>query len=68
MGVDLGKRQKQLPDTKASCHLSQVGSTLSPVPRLTSGESTPWNSLSPPGLEALVTELCAALKPRLQPG
>ncbi|XP_057554870.1 peroxisome biogenesis factor 6 isoform X2 [Hippopotamus amphibius kiboko] len=46
----------------------QVGSTLSLVPRLASGESTPWSSLSPPGLEALVTELCAALKPRLRPG
>ncbi|XP_026983084.1 peroxisome biogenesis factor 6 isoform X3 [Sagmatias obliquidens] len=45
-----------------------VGSTLSLVPRLPSGESTPWSSLSPPGLEGLVTELCAALKPRLQPG
>ncbi|XP_004673550.1 PREDICTED: peroxisome biogenesis factor 6 [Condylura cristata] len=42
-----------------------VGSTLSPVP---SGESTLWSSLSPPGLEALVTELCAVLKPHLQPG
>ncbi|XP_045354215.1 peroxisome biogenesis factor 6 isoform X3 [Leopardus geoffroyi] len=56
-----------LADT-AHTSLYLVGSTLSPVPRLTSGESTPWNSLSPPGLEALVTELCAALKPRLQPG
>uniref|UniRef100_A0A8C0CZG3 Peroxisomal ATPase PEX6 n=1 Tax=Balaenoptera musculus TaxID=9771 RepID=A0A8C0CZG3_BALMU len=45
-----------------------VGSTLSLVPRLPSGESTPWSNLSPPGLEGLVTELCAALKPRLQPG
>ncbi|XP_060018912.1 peroxisome biogenesis factor 6 isoform X4 [Lagenorhynchus albirostris] len=45
-----------------------VGSALSLVPRLPSGESTPWSSLSPPGLEGLVTELCAALKPRLQPG
>ncbi|XP_047714841.1 peroxisome biogenesis factor 6 isoform X1 [Prionailurus viverrinus] len=56
-----------LADT-AHTSLYLVGSTLSPVPSLTSGESTPWNSLSPPGLEALVTELCAALKPRLQPG
>uniref|UniRef100_A0ABI8AFT9 AAA+ ATPase domain-containing protein n=1 Tax=Felis catus TaxID=9685 RepID=A0ABI8AFT9_FELCA len=56
-----------LADT-AHTSLYLVGSTLSPVPRLTLGESTPWNSLSPPGLEALVTELCAALKPRLQPG
>uniref|UniRef100_A0A8C9US42 Peroxisomal ATPase PEX6 n=1 Tax=Spermophilus dauricus TaxID=99837 RepID=A0A8C9US42_SPEDA len=39
-----------------------------PVPMLPSGESTLWNSLSPPGLEPLVTELCTALKPRLQPG
>ncbi|XP_036104924.1 peroxisome biogenesis factor 6 isoform X2 [Molossus molossus] len=46
----------------------QVGSTLSPVPRVPSGESSLWSSLSPPGLEALVTELCAALKPRLQSG
>ncbi|KAK1338387.1 hypothetical protein QTO34_001503 [Cnephaeus nilssonii] len=45
-----------------------AGSTLSPVPRVPSGESSLWSSLSPPGLEALVTELCAALKPRLQPG
>uniref|UniRef100_A0A452TVI8 Peroxisomal ATPase PEX6 n=1 Tax=Ursus maritimus TaxID=29073 RepID=A0A452TVI8_URSMA len=56
MGLDLGGGTET------------VGSTLSPVPRLASGESTPWNSLSPPGLETLVTELCAALKPRLQPG
>lgn len=48
--------------------LYMVGSTLSPVPMLPSGESTLWNSLSPPGLEPLVTELCTALKPRLQPG
>uniref|UniRef100_A0A2I3GJF3 Peroxisomal ATPase PEX6 n=1 Tax=Nomascus leucogenys TaxID=61853 RepID=A0A2I3GJF3_NOMLE len=45
-----------------------VGSTLSPVPWLHSEESTLWSSLSPPGLEALVSELCAVLKPRLQPG
>ncbi|XP_012496309.1 PREDICTED: peroxisome biogenesis factor 6 isoform X2 [Propithecus coquereli] len=48
--------------------LYMVGSTLNPVPRLPSGEFTVWSSLSPPGLEALVTELCAVLKPRLQPG
>ncbi|MBZ3870183.1 Peroxisome assembly factor 2 [Sciurus carolinensis] len=48
--------------------LYMVGSTLSPVPMLSSGESTLWSSLSPPGLEALVTDLCTALKPRLQPG
>ncbi|XP_062952947.1 peroxisome biogenesis factor 6 isoform X3 [Cynocephalus volans] len=48
--------------------LYMVGSTLSPIPRLSSGESTPWSSLSPPGLEALVTKLCATLKPHLQPG
>ncbi|KAM8779414.1 peroxisome biogenesis factor 6 [Rhynchonycteris naso] len=45
-----------------------VGSTLSPVPGVPSGESSLWSSLSPPGLEAVVAELCAALKPRLQPG
>ncbi|XP_006860530.1 PREDICTED: peroxisome assembly factor 2 isoform X1 [Chrysochloris asiatica] len=48
--------------------LYMVGATMSPVPALSSGEHTLWNSLSPPGLEVLVTELCAALKPRLQPG
>ncbi|XP_077760100.1 peroxisome biogenesis factor 6 isoform X2 [Canis aureus] len=66
----------EAPDGPTSAYLADithtslylVGSTLSLVPRLTSGESTPWNSLSPPGLETLVTELCAALKPRLQPG
>uniref|UniRef100_A0A452TVT8 Peroxisomal ATPase PEX6 n=1 Tax=Ursus maritimus TaxID=29073 RepID=A0A452TVT8_URSMA len=66
----------EAPDGPSSAYLADtthtslylVGSTLSPVPRLASGESTPWNSLSPPGLETLVTELCAALKPRLQPG
>ncbi|KAK2506921.1 hypothetical protein MC885_003960 [Smutsia gigantea] len=66
----------EAPDGPARAYLADtthtslylVGSTLSPVPRLPAGESTPWNSLSPPGLEALVTEICAALKPRLQPG
>ncbi|XP_008565040.1 PREDICTED: peroxisome biogenesis factor 6 [Galeopterus variegatus] len=48
--------------------LYMVGSALSPIPRLSSGESTLWSSLSPPGLEALVTKLCATLKPHLQPG
>ncbi|XP_049748306.1 peroxisome biogenesis factor 6 isoform X1 [Elephas maximus indicus] len=48
--------------------LYMAGATLSPVPGLPSREHTLWSSLSPPGLEALVTELCAALKPRLQPG
>nr|XP_003403954.1 peroxisome biogenesis factor 6 [Loxodonta africana] len=48
--------------------LYMAGATLSPVPGLPSKEHTLWSSLSPPGLEALVTELCAALKPRLQPG
>ncbi|XP_048203704.1 peroxisome biogenesis factor 6 isoform X2 [Perognathus longimembris pacificus] len=43
------------------------GSTLSPVPAL-SLERSVWSGLSPPGLEALVTELCAVLQPRLQPG
>ncbi|XP_004408142.1 PREDICTED: peroxisome biogenesis factor 6 isoform X2 [Odobenus rosmarus divergens] len=62
-----GPTSAYLADT-AHTSLYLVGSTLSPVPRLGSGESTPWNSLSPPGLETLVTELCAALKPRLQPG
>ncbi|XP_027953560.1 peroxisome biogenesis factor 6 isoform X2 [Eumetopias jubatus] len=62
-----GPTSAYLADT-AHTSLYLVGSTLSPVPRLASGESTPWNSLSPPGLETLVTELCAALKPRLQPG
>ncbi|XP_011352950.1 peroxisome biogenesis factor 6 [Pteropus vampyrus] len=66
----------EAPDGPTSAYLADtthtslylVGSTLSPVPRVPSGESTLWSSLSPPGLEALVTELCAALKPRLQPG
>ncbi|XP_070217417.1 peroxisome biogenesis factor 6 isoform X2 [Bos mutus] len=66
----------EAPDGQARAYLADsahtslylVGSTLSLVPRLPSGDSTPWSSLSPPGLEALVTELCTALKPRLQPG
>uniref|UniRef100_A0A4X1SFE1 Peroxisomal ATPase PEX6 n=1 Tax=Sus scrofa TaxID=9823 RepID=A0A4X1SFE1_PIG len=66
----------EAPDGPACAYLAAashtsvylVGSTLSLVPGLPSGESTPWSSLSPPGLETLVTELCAALKPRLQPG
>ncbi|XP_070274669.1 peroxisome biogenesis factor 6 [Myotis yumanensis] len=66
----------EAPDGPTSAYLADtthtslylVGSTLSPVPRVPSGESSLWSSLSPPGLEALVTELCAALKPRLQPG
>ncbi|XP_012628611.2 peroxisome biogenesis factor 6 [Microcebus murinus] len=62
-----GPTSAYLADTTHTS-LYMVGSTLNPVPRLPSGESTVWNSLSPPGLEALVTELCAVLKPRLQPG
>ncbi|XP_069344064.1 peroxisome biogenesis factor 6 isoform X2 [Eulemur rufifrons] len=62
-----GPTSAYLADTTHTS-LYMVGSTLSPVPRLPSGDSTVWNSLSPPGLEALVTELCAVLKPRLQPG
>ncbi|KAM9233180.1 peroxisome biogenesis factor 6 isoform 2-T2 [Dugong dugon] len=66
----------EAPDEPASAYLADtthtslymVGATLSPVPGLPSGERALWSSLSPPGLEALVTELCAALKPRLQPG
>ncbi|XP_055119245.2 peroxisome biogenesis factor 6 isoform X2 [Symphalangus syndactylus] len=66
----------EAPDGPASAYLADtthtslymVGSTLSPVPWLHSEESTLWSSLSPPGLEALVSELCAVLKPRLQPG
>ncbi|XP_054413489.2 peroxisome biogenesis factor 6 isoform X2 [Pongo abelii] len=66
----------EAPDGPASAYLADtthtslymVGSTLSPVPWLPSEESTLWSSLSPPGLEALVSELCAVLKPRLQPG
>ncbi|XP_004710828.1 peroxisome biogenesis factor 6 isoform X1 [Echinops telfairi] len=64
------------PEEPASAYLADtthtslylVGTTLSTVPGLPSGENPPWSSLSPPGLEALVAELCAALKPRLQPG
>ncbi|XP_008064331.1 peroxisome biogenesis factor 6 isoform X2 [Carlito syrichta] len=62
-----GPTSAYLADTTHTS-LYMVGSTLSPVPWLPSGESTLWSSLSPPGLETLVTELCAALKPRLQPG
>ncbi|XP_065768800.1 peroxisome biogenesis factor 6 isoform X3 [Muntiacus reevesi] len=62
-----GQDRAYLADTTHTS-LYLVGSTLSLVPRLPSGDSTPWSSLSPPGLEALVTELCAVLKPRLQPG
>ncbi|XP_075836929.1 peroxisome biogenesis factor 6 isoform X1 [Microtus pennsylvanicus] len=66
----------EAPDGPASAFLADTthtslymaGSTLSRVPLLPSGKSTPWDSLSPPGLEALVKELCAVLKPRLQPG
>ncbi|XP_030868297.1 peroxisome biogenesis factor 6 isoform X3 [Gorilla gorilla gorilla] len=66
----------EAPDGPASAYLADtthtslymVGSTLSPVPWLPSEESTLWSSLSPPGLEALVSELCSVLKPRLQPG
>ncbi|CAK6446973.1 unnamed protein product [Pipistrellus nathusii] len=62
-----GPTRAYLADTTHTS-LYLVGSTLSPVPRVSSGESSLWSSLSPPGLEALVTELCAALRPRLQPG
>lgn len=55
-------------ESRASSYLSQAGSALSRVPLLPSERSTPWDSLSPPGLEALVNELCAVLKPHLQPG
>ncbi|KFO36171.1 Peroxisome assembly factor 2 [Fukomys damarensis] len=48
--------------------LYMVGSTLSPVPAHPSGGQSLWGGLSPPGLEALVTSLCAILKPCLQPG
>ncbi|XP_039321096.1 peroxisome biogenesis factor 6 isoform X1 [Saimiri boliviensis] len=66
----------EAPDGPASAYLADtthtslymVGSTLSPVPWLPSEESALWSSLSPPGLETLVSELCAVLKPRLQPG
>ncbi|XP_077017944.1 peroxisome biogenesis factor 6 [Tamandua tetradactyla] len=66
----------EAPDGPTSAYLADtthtslymVGSTLSTVPRLPSREDTLWSSLSPPGLEVLVTELCAVLKPRLQPG
>lgn len=52
--------------THTSLYLA--GTALSHVPSLPSGRSPPWDSLSPPGLEALVNELCAILKPHLQPG
>ncbi|XP_008827333.1 peroxisome biogenesis factor 6 [Nannospalax galili] len=66
----------EAPDRPARAYLADtthtslymVGSILSAIPMLPSGRSTPWNSLSPPGLESVVTELCAVLKPRLQPG
>uniref|UniRef100_A0A8I4A2E5 Peroxisomal ATPase PEX6 n=1 Tax=Callithrix jacchus TaxID=9483 RepID=A0A8I4A2E5_CALJA len=66
----------EAPDGPASAYLADtthtslymVGSTLSPVPWLPLEESALWSSLSPPGLETLVSELCAVLKPRLQPG
>ncbi|XP_017733690.1 PREDICTED: peroxisome biogenesis factor 6 isoform X2 [Rhinopithecus bieti] len=70
------KTAGEAPDGPASAYLADtthtslymVGSTLSPVPWLPSEKSTLRSSLSPPGLEALVSELCAVLKPRLQPG
>ncbi|XP_027694111.1 peroxisome biogenesis factor 6 [Vombatus ursinus] len=45
-----------------------VGSTLSFVPWLPSEGQGLWSSLSPPGLEPLVTQLCDILRPRLHPG
>ncbi|EHB10854.1 Peroxisome assembly factor 2 [Heterocephalus glaber] len=48
--------------------LYMVGCTLSRVPARPSGGPILWGGLSLPGLEALVTALCTALKPRLQPG
>ncbi|XP_044528582.1 peroxisome biogenesis factor 6 isoform X2 [Gracilinanus agilis] len=45
-----------------------VGSTMSFVPWLPSEGQSLWSSLSPPGLEALVTQLCDVLRPRLHPG
>ncbi|XP_033073099.1 peroxisome biogenesis factor 6 isoform X2 [Trachypithecus francoisi] len=70
------KTAGEAPDGPASAYLADtthtslymVGSTLSSVPWLPSEKSTLRSSLSPPGLEALVSELCAVLKPRLQPG
>ncbi|XP_054992388.1 peroxisome biogenesis factor 6 isoform X2 [Sorex araneus] len=59
-----GPARAYLADTTHTS-LYLVGSTLSPVPV---APATLWHSLSPPGLEALVTELCTALKPRLRPG
>ncbi|XP_004590432.2 peroxisome biogenesis factor 6 [Ochotona princeps] len=61
-----GPASAYLADTTHTS-LYMVGSTLSPVPRPHSATAL-WSSLSPPGLEGLVAELCAALKPRLQPG
>ncbi|XP_069879819.1 peroxisome biogenesis factor 6 [Dipodomys merriami] len=61
-----GQTSAYLADTTHTS-LYTVGSTLSAVPAL-SLERSVWCSLSPPGLEALVTELCTILKPRLQPG
>ncbi|XP_031204622.1 peroxisome biogenesis factor 6 isoform X2 [Mastomys coucha] len=66
----------EAPDGPASAFLADTtntslymaGTALSHVPPLPSGRSPPWDSLSPPGLEALVNELCAVLKPHLQPG
>ncbi|XP_052048033.1 peroxisome biogenesis factor 6 isoform X2 [Apodemus sylvaticus] len=66
----------EAPDGPASAFLADTthtslymaGTTLSLVPPLPSGRSPPWDSLSPPGLEDLVNELCAILKPHLQPG
>ncbi|KAF6365040.1 peroxisomal biogenesis factor 6 [Rhinolophus ferrumequinum] len=62
-----GPTRAYLADTTHTS-LYLVGSTLSPVPRVPSREPPLWSSLSPPGLEDLVTELCAALRPRLQAG
>ncbi|XP_040839327.1 peroxisome biogenesis factor 6 isoform X2 [Ochotona curzoniae] len=61
-----GPASAYLADTTHTS-LYMVGSTLSPVPRPHSATAL-WSSLSPPGLEGLVAELCATLKPRLQPG
>ncbi|XP_028903299.1 peroxisome biogenesis factor 6 [Ornithorhynchus anatinus] len=45
------------------------GATLSLVPWIPPrGAPAPWNSLAPPGLEALVKQLCDTLGPRLRPG
>uniref|UniRef100_A0A5F9CBL9 Peroxisomal ATPase PEX6 n=1 Tax=Oryctolagus cuniculus TaxID=9986 RepID=A0A5F9CBL9_RABIT len=61
-----GPASTYLADTTHTS-LYMVGSTLSCVPSLPSA-GAPWSSLSPPGLEGLVAEICAALKPRLQLG